>query len=381
MPSSIYLDNNAATFLDPKVRATLLDFFSRDFGNPSSMHADGRRARAKLILARDRVAKYFSVSPRDIIFTSGGTESIHLALLGLAQAVPPGHLITSHIEHFALVKTIEVLEKMGWDVTRLPVGEKGAIEVDDLCKAIRSNTRLIALSAVNNETGVKIDLDSIASIANEAGILFFVDAVALLGKEEFQIPFGVSALAFSAQKCHGPKGVGLALIKGHLPFSAQLLGGDQEMQKRAGTENLGGIVAMAEAIAILKDVLPQASHHMANLRDRFEEGIFASLKGVHRNGRGLRISNTTNLSFDGVDGESFLIALDMEGVSASLGSACMTGALKSSHVLESMGLSKERVQSAIRFSLSRFTTKEEIERAVEIVVRTVNRLRNPRLGQ
>ncbi|HSX03746.1 MAG TPA: cysteine desulfurase family protein [Rhabdochlamydiaceae bacterium] len=360
----IYLDNNASTCLDKRVAEAMIQELEKGPANPSSIHYFGREAKNRLNLARRIISDYLQVKPGELFFSSSGTESLNTILRTIQQ----GHLITSDIEHSAIYKTVQILEKKGCSATYLSTGLEGFVSPSDVKNAIKSDTRLIVLSAVNSETGVKNPIDEIALIAKEANIPFIVDAVCLLGKEPFKISDGISAMIFSAHKLHGPKGVGLAWIHPRFKFEPLITGGDQEFSKRAGTENLFGIIGFAKAIELLKEELPAATVRMGSLRDRFEKKLMEQLPNVQINGQGPRVVNTSNLSFLGVDGEALLMKLDLSGIAASHGSACSSGALEPSRVLRNMGLSKERASCAIRFSLSRFTTEEEIDQAVKVIV-------------
>lgn len=370
--SKIYLDNNATTQLDPRVIEALVSSFQY-FGNPSSTHSAGQASRKILNQARQAIATFFSVKPQEVIFTSSGTESANMILKGYCSQLS-GHAITSSIEHSAVFSTFKEIESKGWEVTFLSPGEWGAIRAEDLIKAIRPNTRLVSLMAVNNETGVKTDIDEIAKICLERGIPFVVDGVAWLGKERFTIHQGVSAIFFSGHKIHGPKGIGLALIRSTFKIHPFITGGEQEFGKRGGTENIASIHGLAEAITLLKDQYQEANQHMERLREKFENTLINRLPNVSINGTGPRISNTSNLYFKGIDGEALLLALDQEGIAASLGSACASGSIEPSRVLLNMGYSMERSRSSLRFSLSRFTTETEIDEAIHIIVQIVSRM-------
>lgn len=371
----IYLDNNATTQLDDQILNVLVRELKEHFGNPSSVHKEGRASRNQMIEARNLVASYFHVKTSEIMFTSSGTEALNTIIRGFCEDKAPGHIITSSVEHSAVYTTLQAMKSKGWDVTFLSPGKYGAITADAVQSALRSDTSLIVLMAVNNEIGVKTDFHAVATIAEKRRIPFFVDAVALLGKESFTIPTGVSAICFSGHKIHAPKGVGCAVVRNHLKLQPLITGGDQEYGHRGGTEDMPAIVAFAEAIRLLSIELPQASEKMRFLRDRFEEGLFSRLSGLYVNGEGPRIANTSNLYFENLDGESLLQTLDLEGISASLGSACSAGALEPSRVLLNMGFPMERASSSLRFSLSRFTTEEEIDASIEIITRVVTQLR------
>lgn len=375
MNPKIYLDNNASTQLDPQV-IEVIKMALQSFGNPSSVHSFGQESRKRLSQARYSIASFFQVKPNEIIFTSGGTEALNMVINGVLDASPKGHVITSSVEHSAVYSTIKQQERTGHQATFLSSGLWGAVTADAVRAALQPNTRLIALMAVNNETGVKADIDAIAEVAHEARIPFLVDGVALLGKELFSIPKGVSAMCFSGHKLHAPKGIGLAFVRHSLKLHPQITGGDQEFGRRGGTENMLGILALEKAIQLLSTELPAASNTMRMLRDRLESGLKHNLSGVTVNGQGPRIANTSNLSFDGIEGETLLTSLDMEGIAVSHGSACASGALEPSRILLNMGIPSDAAASSIRFSLSRFTTEAEIDSCISCVSRLVDRFRS-----
>lgn len=369
----IYLDNNATTQVDLRVLQTVIDDLQNHFGNPSSTHAFGQKARSRLMKARSTIASYLGVKPQEIIFTSSGTEGINMLFYGLLSKSQSGHILTSSVEHACSYFTAKAWESKGFDVTYLSPGLWGAPKAEDVKAAIRPDTRLISLLAVNNETGVKTDLQGIAAIAQNAHIPFLVDGVALLGKEKVTIPEGVSAMVFSGHKLHAPPGIAFTFVRSNLKMDALLTGGEQEYKRRAGTENVAGIAALAHAISLIEEELPEASKNMELLREKLEKGIMANLPNVSINGKGPRICNTVNMAFEGIDGEALLTMLDMEGVAVSLGSACSSGALEPSRILLNMGIPLNLARSSIRFSLSRFTTEEEIDRTIEIVTRLVRK--------
>lgn len=374
MKPRIYLDNNATTFLDPRVWKVMLNILETPLGNPSSIHSFGQEAKGLLTKSRRTIASYLQVKSSELIFTSGGTESLNMVMQGLMNS-PHGHIITSAVEHACVYSKAKQLESDGATVSFLEPGLWGSVTPDAVRHALRPDTRLIALTAVNNETGVKTDIDAIAAIAKEARIPFVVDGVCLLGKELFTIPDGVSAMCFSGHKLHAPAGSGLAYVRSTAIMTPLLIGGEQESGRRGGTENLPAIVGLAEAINLLQQELPAASTHMQTLRDRLEQALIAQLPGVTINGQGPRIANTTNLSFAGIEGEVLLARLDMEGVAVSHGSACSSGALEPSRILLNMGIPREKAKTAVRFSLSRFTTDAEIDQAIEIICRLVSKMR------
>lgn len=372
----IYLDYNATAPLDPQVLQVYANELKEDVGNASSIHFYGQECRRKLEKSRQTIARFFNVKPREIIFTSGGTEGAALLLQGILQQNPNGHVISSKTEHACVYQTLQEYGRRGCSLTFLPVSMEGSINLEDLEKAIHSNTRLITFMAVNNETGVMNDIKAIAEIAQKANIPFIVDAVAWLGKERIEIPSGVSALFFAGHKIHGPKGIGFCLLKQNLKLAPFMIGGNHEYQRRGGTENLPAISALAEAVSLLERDQEEFILHIRKMRDLFEQGILSRLSDVAVNGAGSRrVSNTSNLAFLGVDAETLLVHLDLVKVFASHGSACSSGGLEPSRVLLEMGMPLSRVRSSIRFSFGRTTTEEEVAEAVERIVPLVSQLR------
>lgn len=367
----IYLDNNATTPLDPAALDVMVGELSGSPHNPSSIHCLGQEGRRRLSDAREQIARFLGVKPNELLFTSGGTEGMNLLLRGLLTTSQP-HIITSEIEHACLYETVRELTSKGGEVTYLPVDAYGAPRPAALERALRRPTHLIALSAANGETGVKLEWERIGAIAQRAHVPLILDGVALLGKEPFTIPEGVSGMAFSAHKCHGPKGVGAVFVRKGVKLRPLLTGGGQEKGLRSGTENLPAILGMAAALEQFKaDVtLP----YLRGLRERFELNLLEALPNIEVNGEGPRLPHTSNLYFPGVDGESLLIALDMEQIAASHASACASLALQPSRTLRGMGYSQERASSSLRFSFSRFNTVEEVERASEVITLLVKNL-------
>lgn len=366
MTQRIYLDHNASTPLDPQVAHYLAQWIPQLIGNPSSSHTFGKTMRSLISKARDVLAAHLKVKPRELIFTSGGTESVNMAIRGLVAGKPPGHILTSVAEHSCVMTTCKFLEAQGYAVTYLPVGTWGAVQAQAVEAAIQPDTRLVALMAANNETGVKTDIQSIAQITEKHQIPLFIDAVALIGKDEMTIPPGVSAMAFSGHKFHALHGSGFLFLRSGTKCQPLLIGSEQEYGRRAGTENVLGILSMAKAIEL---ITVQSIEKMRKLRETFESKLFQAMPGrILINGEGPRVSNVSNLAFLGVDGETLLIQLDQAGLAASHGSACHSGSLEPSRVLISMGLPLERVNASIRFSLSHLTTAEEIDQAVEIIL-------------
>lgn len=349
----IFLDNNGTTQIDPQVVAAMLTELEAGPSNPSSIHSFGRAAHQRLVRAREQIASYLGVKPNELIFTSSGTEALNLAILGLKST---GQIISSSIEHSAVYET---LKRLGRPTIYLPVGLEGHVKALDVEAAVTPNS-MIVLSAVNSETGVKNPIAEIAEIAERYQIPFIVDGVAWLGKDQISIPKGVSAMAFSGHKIHGPKGIGLLYVRKGCKLEPLLTGGGQEGLRRAGTENLPGIIGLAKAIELLEN---ESITRMARLRDQLEAG----LEDMIINGTGPRVCNTSSITFPNQDGEALLIQLDLQGIAASMGSACSSGSLEPSRVLLNMGLSKQHALSTIRFSISRFTTEEEIQRTISIL--------------
>ena len=363
----IYLDNNATTPLDPHVLELLTTIQQNSFGNPSSIHSFGQEAKAHLVKARLELAELFGVRSQEVLFTSSATEALNLLLRGFFGAHPTGHMITSKGEHAAVFKTVEALQAQGVQVTYLDIGPTGAPSVEQLECALRPDTRLICLMAVNNETGVISDIQAFAELARRHAIPLLVDGVALFGKMAFTLHPGVSGICFSGHKFHGPKGVGFAIIRKGLKLTPYLTGGEQEYGLRAGTENLASIVAMAEAAKMAVDTLKPSCQHMQMLLEAFEAKITQLLPNARVNGQSPRIANTSNICFTGTDGEALLMFLDLNGVAVSLGSACSSGAIEPSRVLLEMGLSRKEALSSLRFSFSRFNTLEEVDRTIELL--------------
>ena len=375
MHTRIYLDNNASTPLDPRVAEEIRQKVSDLQGNPSSTHAFGKKTRSLITKGRDTIAAALKVKPSEVIFTSGGTEGINMLVRGLAAQKEKGHIITSSAEHSCVLASCKLLEASGVKLTVLNPGTAGAVTYEQVKEAIVPETSLIVLMAVNNETGAKTDIDRIASLAMEKGISLVVDGVSQFGKVKIA-PFhpGITAMVFSGHKFHALQGIGFAYVRHGTKISPLLVGGEQEYGKRAGTENLLGIASMAKAVECFAERQEEYVEHILMLRDRFEGRLLSSLKDVYVNGDGERTSNVSNLAFMGVDGETMLMMLDQQGVAASHGSACSSGALEPSRVLAAMGLPLARVTSSIRFSFSRMNTVEEVDRACAIIETIVKKL-------
>jgi cysteine desulfurase len=367
----IYLDNAATTRVRPEVRAAMEPFLDRDYGNASSLHAAGRRARRALEDARERVAARLGGDPKEIVFTSGATESNALAIAGAAEALRSrgDHLVTSAIEHPSVLETFARLERQGWRVTRVPVSGEGLVDADSVAAALTPKTVLVSVMTVNNEVG---SLQPIAAIRKAArSVLFHTDAAQAIGKVPVDLR-DVDLLTFSAHKIHGPKGVGGLWIRKGTPLAAQSVGGGQEFERRAGTENVAGIVGLAAALA---PASPDEMLRVGRLREKLRAGL-EGLGGVRVWGPAARRApHLLNLSVEGVDSEAAILALDAAGVCVSSGSACASMSMKPSHVLQAMGVPADLSKTSIRFSLSALTTEEEIDGALAVVPGVLSRLR------
>jgi len=378
---TVYLDYNATTPLDPEVRKAMLPFLGETFGNPSSVHHIGRKARALLDDARERLAKVWGCKPSEIVFTSGGTESVNLAIFGAARAFQAKgrHLITSTIEHHAVLHCFEYLEKKeGFEVTYLPVGSGGVVSLEDFVKALRPDTILASIMAANNETGALQPVAALGEICRARGVLFHTDAVQWFGKEPFANihQFNADFVSICAHKIYGPKGAGALFIRSPLHPDPILFGGSHENERRAGTENIAGIIGLAEASdRFLKTpVFPEKT-----LRSLTADLIaFArALPGVNfRGSLEHRLSNTVALTIAGCDSMTLLAGLDLEGVCASSGSACAAGSIKPSHVMLALGVPQDEANALLRFSLGRETTGEEIDYTKTVLENVINRARH-----
>jgi cysteine desulfurase len=375
----IYLDHNATTRLHPEVLRIMEPYLKEQFGNASSSYRLGREAKIALEKSRKKVADCLGAKSQEIIFTGGGTESDNLAIRGTARILRTkgSHIITSGIEHHAVLKTCEDLEKEGFRVTYLPVNADGQVDPDDVLKNIGKNTILISIMAANNETGVIQPISEIGTIARQKGIIFHTDAVQAVGKISVHVEnLSVDLLSVSAHKFHGPKGVGALYIRDQTPLSPVLTGGHHEHNLRAGTENIPGIVGLAEALSIANRNQSATVQTLSNLRDRFESTILRKIDGVQINGANApRVPNTSNMSFQFIEGESILLHLDLKGICASSGSACSTESPEPSHVLLAMGVPAHTAQGAIRFSLGKDNTSDEIDYVIETLLEITNKLR------
>src|SRR5215472_15419974 len=377
----IYMDANATTPLLPEVFEAMRPFYLEHYGNASSIHQQGQHARAAVDHAREAVARLLHCRPSEIVFTSGGTESDNLALFGVLSS--GDHLITSCVEHHAVLHAAQSLTSRGVEVTFLPVNPQGIVEPAALLAAIQPNTRLVSIMYANNETGVIQPLDALAGIAHAGGSLFHSDAVQAAGKLPLDVSThgflkDVDLLTLSGHKIYAPKGIGTLYVRRSVRLSPMFHGGAHERQRRAGTENVAGIVGLGKAAELAFEWLKSdGPAKLAALRDRLEQGILAQINEAGVNGAGApRVSNTTNIYFDHVEAEALLIALDLKGLSVSGGSACQSGATEPSHVLTAMGLSAARARASIRFSLSKLTTEQEVDEALKLIPAAVAHLRD-----
>ena len=377
----IYLDYNATTPLCDAAREAMLPYLGRYFGNPSSVHAAGREARAAIDNARDKLGVLLRAKPGEIIFTGGATESCNLAVLGLARSSSSrgGHIISNKAEHHAVLHPLEHLEQHeGFEVTWLNVSESGMVDLDQLADSIRPDTRLVSIMTANNETGVIQPMREISQICRDRGVLLHSDMVQAFGKTDVDVSL-VDVASFAAHKFYGPKGTGFLCLRAGLPIQPIMFGGAHENQRRPGTENVAGIAGMAAAAEwILRDRETEQERR-ARLRDQLWRGIADVFPDAQQNGDPAhRLANTLNTSFIGIDSETMLMALDLEGVCASSGSACMVGSVRASHVLLAMGLPMERARSAIRLSLGKWTTAEEIAATGDALDRIAKRTKDAR---
>jgi cysteine desulfurase len=369
----------------PEVIEAMLPYFSDEMGNAQSVHSFGQRAKAAVERARRQVAALINASPGEVVFVSGGTEADNLAVRGIAEAQRDygRHIITTKIEHPAVLATCESLEGAGYRVTYVPVSRSGLVNVDDVRQAISDDTILISVMLANNETGTIQPIEEIAGVVAEARargldhLHFHTDAVQAVGKTRVDVKqLGVDLLSLSAHKFHGPKGIGALYVRKGTRLTKLLYGGHHERDRRAGTENVPGIVGLGQAAELARTQLDERIGRMHNLRDHLEREVISRFPHVRVNGdRERRVPNISNMSFDDVDGESLLIALDLKGIAVSTGSACASGSLEPSHVLQALGLNRAEVRGSLRFSLSAYTTRDELDYAASILGETVTRLR------
>jgi cysteine desulfurase len=374
----VYLDHNATTPVHPDVLAAMIPFFTERYGNPSSIHGFGREARDAVEGAREQVARFLGVVPEEIVFTSGGTESDNLAVKGAALARGTGHIITSQVEHHAVLRTCQALERAGFAVSYLGVDRHGMVDPDDVRRAIRPDTVLVTIMAANSEVGTIMPIDAIGRITRERGIPFHVDAVQVVGK----VPcspreLGIDLLSCSSHKIYGPKGIGALYVRKGTKMVSIQHGGDHERRRRAGTENVPAIVGFGAAVALRSGDMGAEGSRVTALRDRLWDGVRARVDEVQLNGHPTRrLPGTLNLSFRGVEAESLILALDLEGIGASAGSACTSGSLEPSYVVTAMGVPAEWALGALRCSLGRSTTAEEVDSVIAVLPAIVERLRS-----
>lgn len=380
----VYLDHNATTPVAPAVVEAVTACLKEKFGNPSSIHSYGRHAKAVLDAARQSVAALLGGDPSEIVFTSGGTEADNMAIRGAVLGPAANlrrHVVTTAIEHEAVLNTVASLERSGWKVTLVTADPSGIVSPEKVAEAIGPDTVLVSVMHANNEVGTIQPVAEIAAIARERGVLVHTDAVQTAGKVPLDVrALGADLVSISAHKFGGPKGAGALWIRRGTKLAFVATGGRQERNRRPGTENVPAIAGFGVAADLAREALESDCARIAALRDRLEQGILERIPGTVRNGCAEpRVPNTTNVSFEGAEAESLLIALDLEGVAVSTGSACSSGTLEPSHVLRGMGLSHRRAQSAIRFSLGHDTTSEEIDHVLEILPGIVERIR--RIGR
>ena len=375
----VYLDFNATTPVEPAVLDAMLPYFSADFANAASIHTPGQRARAAVETAREQVAALIGARPQEIVFTSGGTESDNHAIFGIvspSRASRP-HVITSFVEHEAVLNACQALEKQGVDVTYLPVDQDGLIDLEDLRGALRPETVLVTIMHANNELGTVQPLEQIGAVAKEADVYFHTDAVQSAGKIPIDVnQFQLDLLSLSGHKLYAPKGIGALYVRGGTRLRQLLYGGHHQRGVRPGTENVAGIVGFGKAAEIARNSLANDAKRLSALRDQLEHGLLHRVPHSRINGgRAPRTPNTANLVFPGVEGEALLIALDLKGLACSTGAACSSGAVEPSHVLTAIGLPPEEARASLRFSLGRHTTSTDIDFALNVVPAAVGQLR------
>jgi len=372
----VYLDNNASTPVLPEILAAMQPYFGEHFGNASSIHHYGQDARAAVERARESVAALLGCRAAEIVFTSGGTEGDNLAIFGSTN--PGQHVIASTIEHHAVLNSCKHLEATGVEVTYVPVDRWGQVEPDDVRRALRPNTRLITIMMANNETGVLQPIEAIAKIAAEADVYFHSDAVQAAGKMVIDVKrIGCDLFSISGHKMHAPQGIGALYVRKGTVLRPMAYGGSHERSRRAGTENVPGIVALGKAAELAKEASARGDlDRMSALRDRLEQTILREVEGAAINSQGApRVPNTTSISFDCIEGEALVIALDLKGLAVSTGAACSSGAIEPSHVLTAMGLRPEQARGSLRFSLGKQNTSEDVEFALGLIPATIARLR------
>ncbi len=376
---TIYLDHAATTATDPQVIDAMLPYFHENYGNPSSIYSISRTTRNAIENARGILANALGADPKEIVFTSGGSESDNFAIKGIAQALKDkgNHIITSQIEHHAVIYTCKYLEKNGYDVTYLPVDNNGIVKLDELEKAIRPDTILITIMHANNEIGAIQPIRQIGKIAKKHGIKFHTDAVQTFGHIPVNVnDLNVDLLSISGHKFYGPKGIGALYIRKGTKLTPLIHGGDQERRRRASTENVPGIVGLGKAIELALSIMENEAKRQTQMRNTFIQTLLEKIPDSRLNGHPVdRLPNNVNISFEGIEGESILLNLDMYGIAASTGSACSSSSLEPSHVLLSIGLTHEFAHGSVRFSLGKHTSQVELDRVAEVLPGIIQKLR------
>lgn len=377
---NIYLDNSATTRIDDRVLEEMLPYLKNNYGNASSLYSLGRESKKAIEDARDKVAKFLNCKSSEIYFTSGGSESDNTAIKGIARAnrKKGNHIITSKIEHRAVLETCKTLEKEGFEITYLDVDRYGRVDVEKLKSVIRKDTILISIMYANNEIGTIQDIEKIGKIARENGIYFHTDAVQAVGILDIDVEKqNIDSLSLSAHKFYGPKGIGVLYVKKDIKFEKFIDGGHQERNKRAGTENVANIVGLAKALEIATESLQAHKNKISSLRDYFESNLKSKIENVTINGDiENRLPGNSNISFLGVNGQDLLLNLDMLGICVSSGSACTSGSIDPSHVLTAIGLDEEKAKSSIRISIGKYNTKEDIDYLIKNLVEIIKRQRD-----
>lgn len=383
----VYFDHNATTPVDPDVLSAMLPYFSQEFGNPNSVHSFGQSGRGAVERARAAVAALIGARPSEIVFTSGGTEADNLAIFGAlaASARQDGdsargqtaHVVTTTIEHHAVLHSCDALERRGVEITRVPVGPNGVVDPEHIRRALRPETVLVTVMLANNELGSLQPIEEIGRIINEAGVLYHTDAVQAAGKVPLNVTaLDVDLLSLSAHKFYGPKGIGALFVRKGVQLEPLLYGSRGEGGRRAGTENVSGIVGLGKAAELARERLAEQGSQVGALRDRLEQGLLKSVPGARVNGGSAkRLPNTCNILFPSVESESLVIALDLQGIACSAGAACLSGAVDPSHVLAAIGLSAAEARSSIRLSLGRTTTPDDVDLALRVIPEAVARQR------
>jgi cysteine desulfurase len=375
----IYLDYAATTPTHPEVVKAMLPYFTEIFGNPSTIHTCGQQAKEAMEEARAKVANLIGASEEEVVFTGGGTEADNFAIKGIAYANENkgNHIITTPIEHHAVLETCHFLEKRGWEITYLPVDEYGLVDPDEVRKAITDKTVLISIMHANNEVGTIEPIAEIGKIAQEAGVYFHTDAVQTVGHLPINVTeLGLDLLSLSAHKFYGPKGVGALYIRKGTRLIPFVHGGEQERGRRASTENVPGTIGLGKAVEIARQEMDEEAKRVTSLRDKLISGLRAQIDHIRLNGHPRqRLPNNVNVSIFFAEGESMCLSLDLEGICVSTGSACSSGSLEPSHVMIALGLPPEQAHSSLRLTLGKWTTEEEIDRVLEVLPRIVSRLR------